>query len=72
MTDANFLGATWFKASGSGEGGCVEVAVTTSLIGVRDTKDKGTGPILSFDPSAWTSFVEGLHHGEFAPEWLAL
>jgi hypothetical protein len=72
VSDSKFEGAFWFKANGSGEGGCVEVAITPSAIGVRDTKDKGSGSILSFDRSAWTSFVDGLHSGEFAPEWLSL
>jgi len=72
VSDAKFDGALWFKANGSGEGGCVEVAITPSVIGVRDTKDKGSGPILSFDRQAWTSFVQDLHRGEFVPEWLSL
>ncbi|MEE4545065.1 DUF397 domain-containing protein [Streptomyces sp. V4-01] len=72
MSDSTFDGAFWFKANGSGEGGCVEVAVTPEVIGVRDTKDKGDGPILSFGRPAWTSFVQDLHRGEFAPEWLSL
>ena len=50
MSDAKFDGALWFKANGSGEGGCVEVAITPSVIGVRDTKDKGSGPI----PKSWS------------------
>ena len=72
MSESQFDGVFWFKATGSGEGGCVEVAITATLIGVRDTKDKGNGPILGFDRSAWTSFVRDLHSGEFAPEWLSL
>ena len=72
MSDSKFEGAFWFKATGSGEGGCVEVAVTPEVIGVRDTKDKGSGPILSFDRSEWTSFVGDLHSGGFKPEWLTL
>jgi hypothetical protein len=72
VSDSKFDGAFWFKATGSGEAGCVEVAVTPTAIGVRDTKDKGNGPILSFDRQAWTSFVQDLHDGEFVPEWLSL
>jgi hypothetical protein len=72
VSDSPFEGAFWFKAVGSGEGGCVEVAITPTVIGVRDTKDKGNGPILSFDRQEWTSFVRDLHDGGFAPEWLSL
>ncbi|MFF1786035.1 DUF397 domain-containing protein [Kitasatospora sp. NPDC058243] len=48
----------WFKSSYSGnEGGaCVEVAETTGVIHVRDSKDK-SGPQLAFEPAAWQAFV---------------
>jgi len=36
----------------------VEVAeLRTDLIGVRDTKDAGAGPVLLFSGAAWRSFV---------------
>ncbi|MBY8882663.1 DUF397 domain-containing protein [Actinacidiphila acidipaludis] len=72
VSESTFDGAFWFKATGSGEAGCVEVAVTPTVIGVRDTKDNGNGPILSFGRQAWTSFVQDLHHDDFVPEWLSL
>ncbi|MFJ3220916.1 DUF397 domain-containing protein [Kitasatospora sp. NPDC086801] len=48
----------WFKSSYSGnEGGeCVEVAETTEVIHVRDSKDK-SGPQLAFEPASWQAFV---------------
>ncbi|MFC9330555.1 DUF397 domain-containing protein [Kitasatospora sp. NPDC057015] len=51
-------GLTWFKSShSSNEGGeCVEVALTTATVHVRDSKDRG-GPRLGFSPDAWTAFV---------------
>jgi hypothetical protein len=53
--------ASWRKSTRSnGTGTCVEVA--DSLPGrvfVRDSKDQ-TGPTLTFDPTAWRSFVQGL------------
>ena len=52
----------------SGDSGCVEVALDTPLIGVRDTKNNGTGPILTFRPSAWAAFLDGLRSGEFTPD----
>ncbi|MFI6265812.1 DUF397 domain-containing protein [Micromonospora sp. NPDC051006] len=52
-------GATWRKSTRSGtQGECVEVADNlTGVVGVRDSKDRG-GPVLTFDPWAWRSFVE--------------
>ncbi|MEW1862884.1 DUF397 domain-containing protein [Streptomyces sp. NBC_00669] len=68
MADVNFETALWRKSNNSGDTGCVEVALNTPSIGVRDTKQQGTGPILSFSRSAWTSFVEGLREGDFEAE----
>lgn len=49
---------SWFKSShSSSEGGaCVEVAAPPGAVHVRDSKHH-TGPRLSFDPSAWTTFL---------------
>jgi hypothetical protein len=64
MTDNNFAG--WRKSSYSGDGNsCVELAVTRPsardgagpMVGVRDTKANGRGPILEFSPRAWREFV---------------
>jgi hypothetical protein len=42
-------------------GNCVEVAdLRRDLIGVRDTKDAGRGPVLIFDSEAWRSFIESI------------
>lgn len=48
----------WFKSSYSGaEGGqCVEVAVTSDAIWVRDSKRPG-GPVLAVGAEAWAGFV---------------
>ncbi len=43
-----WAGARWFKAESSGDHGCVEVAFLGSRIGIRDTKNHGTGPVLAF------------------------
>nr|BFD94366.1 hypothetical protein KitaXyl93_57260 [Kitasatospora sp. Xyl93] len=52
------IGPAWFKSSHSNtEGGaCVEVALTTGTVRVRDSKDK-TGPQLTFTAKAWADFV---------------
>jgi Domain of unknown function (DUF397) len=42
-------------------GNCVEVAeLRGGMIGVRDTKDGGAGPVLLFEQTAWRSFIGGL------------
>jgi hypothetical protein len=55
----DLTGAVWRKSSrSSGNGGdCVEVAGNLpGVIGVRDSKDR-QGPVLTFEPAAWRSFV---------------
>jgi hypothetical protein len=63
MTD--FVSSDWHKSSHSGNGGnCVEVAQSSSAIGVRDSKDPA-GPVLAFTRSEWSAFVHGVKDGEF-------
>lgn len=52
----------WRKSSYSAyNGNCLEVAeLQPSVIGVRDTKDAGRGPVLVFEAAAWRSFLEGV------------
>jgi len=59
-------GITWRKSSWSAvNGNCVEVAgLPSGLIAVRDTKDAGCGPILTFESTAWGSFVDALKTGD--------
>ena len=50
----------WRKSerSGEGNGGCVEVgSMAGTMIGVRDTKAHGQGPILAFGANHWTTFL---------------
>jgi hypothetical protein len=50
-------GARWKKAAGSYENGsCVEVAVTDTVAGVRDSKNVG-GPVLTFPVERWAAFL---------------
>ncbi|WP_344441379.1 DUF397 domain-containing protein [Kitasatospora nipponensis] len=60
MIDQRFTAARWRKSIGSGDTNCVEVAIGGPVVGVRDTKDRGTGPILAFEPAAWAVFLDGV------------
>ncbi|MBB5936285.1 DUF397 domain-containing protein [Streptomyces zagrosensis] len=57
----------WSKSSYSGSNGgqCVEICTQSKRTCVRDSKDQ-EGSALSFDASAWSSFVAGVKAGEFA------
>jgi uncharacterized protein DUF397 len=57
----------WRKSARCGaNAGCVEtVRLPSDHIGVRDSKDVTTSPVLSFAPRAWTSFVQGVREGKF-------
>ncbi|MFG3258270.1 DUF397 domain-containing protein [Streptomyces sp. NPDC048172] len=52
----------WRKSSHSnGDGGeCVEVGTAGGVVPVRDTKDRGAGPILVFPADAWARFIARL------------
>ena len=65
MTD--FSAATWRKSSLSGDnyGQCVEVAAVAGVIGVRDSKQSGAGPVLEFSRPEMAVFlrsVKALQH----------
>ncbi|CAM5544966.1 DUF397 domain-containing protein [Streptomyces atroolivaceus] len=49
----------WFKSSYSGGGGgnCIEIAVGTEAVLVRDSKDT-LGHALTVSPHAWVAFTE--------------
>ncbi|WP_082876048.1 DUF397 domain-containing protein [Nocardia pseudobrasiliensis] len=63
----DYSGAQWRKSRHSGpDGNCVEVAfLVDGNVGVRDTKDRGIGPVLAFTPGEWDAFVGGVSEGEF-------
>jgi hypothetical protein len=56
MTSDNFTG--WRKArSSAANSECVEVAVGRRTVGVRDTRQAGSGPVLEFPAAAWRDFI---------------
>jgi hypothetical protein len=54
--------SAWRKSTYSAcNGNCVEVAeLRPGLIGVRDTKDAGRGPVMVFEAAVWSSFLESV------------
>jgi hypothetical protein len=65
MNEPDWSVAAWRKSIVSDSGGCVEVARLGEHVGVRDTKDQGTGPVLVFNHREWTAFLAGVRLGEF-------
>ena len=63
--------ARWRKSTISDSGACVEVASVDGIVGVRDTKANGTGPVLEFNRKEWEAFLGGIDNGEFTMEALS-
>lgn len=61
--------ANWHKSTRSGaNGSCVEVATNLADgVAVRDTKDQGQGPVLTFGTGEWTAFISAIQTGAFDP-----
>lgn len=66
MASSAFDHATWRKSSRSDNNGgqCVEVALSETTVGVRDSKDRG-GAVLAYTADDWTAFLAGVKAGEF-------
>ncbi len=63
---ANDTYTGWHKSSYSNStGGCVEVAEARQTVGVRDSKQHGTGPVLAFGAAAWQAFLAQVKAGRF-------
>ena len=53
---------SWRKSSYStGNGGnCVEVGTGVPGVAIRDTKDRGHGPVLKVTPAEWRRFLKSV------------
>jgi Domain of unknown function (DUF397) len=67
VSTADIVTAAWHKSIISTyNGSCFELArLRSDLIGVRDTKDRGQGPVLVFNQDEWDAFRSGVKAGEF-------
>jgi hypothetical protein len=67
VTQSQVSGAYWQKSTFSNmNGSCVEIGrLLPDRIGVRDTKDNGTGPVLVFTEAEWSAFISGAKNGQF-------
>jgi hypothetical protein len=67
VTPADVSRASWRKSSFSNlNGNCVEIGkLLPDRVGVRDSKDNGTGPVLIFTSAEWNAFIAGAREGQF-------
>ncbi|WP_049572722.1 DUF397 domain-containing protein [Streptomyces sp. SBT349] len=58
MDRVDVSGAKWIKSSRSADNAqCVEVALLSGTVAMRDTKQKGSGPVLVVSAAEWSAFV---------------
>jgi hypothetical protein len=48
----------WIKSTYSAQGNCTEVADQGGHVLIRDSKQSGTGPMLSVNSDAWRRFAD--------------
>ena len=64
MPALDLSGARWHKSSRSTDvANCVEVAITTRTVAVRDSKNPA-GSVLAVPVPAWTAFACAVRTGE--------
>ena len=62
VTDTSWRSSSFSTYNGN----CVEVGcLDGEIIGVRDTKNYGMGPVLAFTQDEWSAFLSGVKAGEF-------
>jgi hypothetical protein len=61
----DFSDIAWRKSSHSGDdyGQCVELAAVSGMIGIRDSKQGGDGPVLEFSRAEMSTFLGALKAG---------
>ncbi|MGH3719359.1 MAG: DUF397 domain-containing protein [Pseudonocardiaceae bacterium] len=65
MPALDLSSARWRKSSRSSDkADCVEVAVTTGAVAVRDSKHP-TGGVVAVSPHAWSTFTTALRDDDF-------
>lgn len=64
MPDGRAMTLSWRKSTASGTGDCVEVAVSSESVLVRDSK-QSLSNILIFSSCEWRVFVSGARAGIF-------
>ncbi|MGA9693593.1 MAG: DUF397 domain-containing protein [Pseudonocardiaceae bacterium] len=59
MDSPDFTHAVWRKSTRSGDNGgqCVEVAFLDTVVGLRDSKEGGRGPVLVCSHVEWKAFI---------------
>lgn len=62
--DDNCVQVLWRTAT-CDTASCVQVAEVEDQFWVRDTKDQGQGPVLSFSRDEWEMFIAGVKEGQF-------
>lgn len=62
MKDNHLSSTPWRKSSYSSPygGACVEIAVTPTVVGVRDSKDRDGGTLI-LAPDQWHTFLRSLN-----------
>jgi hypothetical protein len=67
VTSADVSRGSWRKSDFSQmNGSCVEIGrLLPDRVGIRDTKDSGTGPTLIFTEAEWDAFIAGAKEGQF-------
>lgn len=57
--------AAWKKSSHSRENGCIEIATTPDVTGIRDSK-LDSSPVLAVDKTTFAAFLDAAKHDRFS------